>query len=197
MSSSFASSAAVSAARRLSFLAAGSAVLLFAAGCATDGAETKSSDASPRLPAAIGARWTPPEFATRSVDGERAAVLEGCVTTANALGFSVSRVDGATGKISATRRQAGVFDGAREDMLAVTVTTLAPDVATVAIVLREAVESDSFGDGAGGMVTTSLVRDRAPYDVFFARLAEALRPAEAPGAASAASSPAAPAAPTP
>ena len=177
--------------RRLPFLAVGSVVLVFAAGCATDGAEAKSADASPRLPAAIGARWTPPEFATRSVDGERAAVLEGCVTAANALGFSVSRVDGATGKISATRRQAGVFDGAREDMLAVTVTTLAPDVATVAVVLREAVESDSFGDGAGGMVTTSLVRDRAPYDVFFARLAEALRPADAPAAS------VAPVAPTP
>jgi hypothetical protein len=183
MSTSTVRSIAVSSVvRRLPLLVIGSTVLVFAAACSTDGAGAASSDASPRLPAAIGARWTPPEFATRSVDGERAAVLEGCVTAANALGFSVNRVDGATGKISATRRQAGVFDGAREDMLAVTVTTLAPDVATVAVVLREAVESESFGDGAGGMVTTSLVRDRAPYDAFFARLAEALRPAEAPAA---------------
>lgn len=163
--------------RRLSFGVVGSAALLLAAGCASEGANASLSE---RLPGAISARWTPPEFATRPVDGERAAVLDACVATANALGFAVSRFDGATGKISATRRQDAGFDGAREDMLEVTVTTLAPDVATVAIVLREAVESGARDERGGGMVTAGLVRDRAPYDAFFARLTEASTPASAP-----------------
>lgn len=165
--------------RRFSFGLVGLAVVLLAAGCASEGANPSFSE---RLPGAISARWTPPEFATRPVDGERAAVLDACVATANALGFAVSRFDGATGKISATRRQDAGFDGAREDMLEVTVTKLAPDVATVAIVLREAVESGSRDERGGGMVTAGLVRDRAPYDAFFARLAEAFSP-EAPLAA--------------
>ena len=125
------------------------------------------------LPTAFSSRWTPPEFATRPVDGGRAAVIEACVEAANALGYTVSRMDGASGKISAARRQVSAFDGARQDTLEIAVSTLAPGSALVALTLREAVES---GGGGSGIATTSLVRDRAPYDAFFARLAEVLAP---------------------
>ena len=167
---------------------AGAALLALAAGCANDPAAGSSSPGHVSLPAALSSRWSPPEFATRPVDGERAAVIEACVEAANSLGFSVSRVDGASGKVSAARRQSSGFDGARQDTLEIGVTTPGPGAAVVALVLREAVEpAPSDSERSGAIVTTSLVRDRAPYDAFFARLAAILRrdgtaPAAAPAA---------------
>lgn len=148
--------------------------LAFGGACSTDGAGSAQRQ---RLPGALGARWTPPEFATRPVEGERAAVLEACVATANALGFSVNRLDGASGKLSAARRQGSAFDGARQETLEVTVSSFAPAAVQVAIVLREAEELSS-----GGLVTSGLIRERAAYDAFFSRLGEALRPAGVPAA---------------
>ncbi|MBC8009050.1 MAG: hypothetical protein H7067_03020, partial [Burkholderiales bacterium] len=58
------SPAASSALRRLSFVAVASAALLLAAGCASEGSNASFSE---RLPGAVSARWTPPEFATRPV----------------------------------------------------------------------------------------------------------------------------------
>lgn len=154
---------------------------LFAAGCASDGASSGSSSASSpvRLPGAFGSRWTAPDFATRVIDAERAATFDACVDSANALGYSVNRVDGAMGRISAARRQTSDFDGARQDTLEITVTTLDPRSTKVALALRQAFEPGSRDERSGGMVTTSLVRDRAPYDAFFARLAAVLAPAAA------------------
>lgn len=159
---------------------------LFAAGCVTDRASSSDSGAvsgPARLPGAIGARWTAPDFATRIIDTERAATLDACVAAANALGYSVNRVDGALGRVSAARRQTSDFDGARQDTLDITVTTLGPGSAKVALTLRTAFESGSDDERAAGMVTTSLVRDRAPYEAFFARLAASIpAPAERPPA---------------
>ncbi len=162
-------------------LAPGLAILALAAGCASEPVATPSAAPSRvSLPAALSSRWSPPEFATRPVDGERAAVIEACVEAANSLGFSVSRVDGALGKVSAARRQSSGFDGARQDTLEITVTTPGQGAAVVALVLREAVEpSPADAERSGAIVTTSLVRDRAPYDAFFARLAGILRPGDA------------------
>ncbi len=151
------------------------------AGCAGGGGANGSNGANGgrvSLPSALGSRWTPPEFATRQLDGERAAVLDACVAAANALGYAVSQFNGASGRVSAERRQGSAFDGARQDTLEVTVTTFAPGVTQVALVLREAVEVAGAGRDPGVLVTTSLVRDRPPYDVFFERLAGALKPVE-------------------
>ncbi len=161
------------------------------AGCASDGAGNKAAgggESRSALPTILTSRWTPPEFATRRVDGERAAVLEASVEAANSLGFAVSRFDGATGRILAARRQTNGFDGARQDTLEIKVMTFAPGVAQVALVLREAVESETSdtrgGGGGAGVVASALVRDRAPYDAFFGKLSEALvtggQPAPAP-----------------
>jgi|GEM_PF-2162509 hypothetical protein len=148
------------------------ASLTFLGGCVSREGSSASAPAS--LPGVFGSRWTAPDFATRIVDAERAAVVEACVTTANSLGYSVNRLDGALGKISAARRQTTRFDGARQDTLDITVTTLGPGSTKVALTLREAVESGSDDERAVAMVTTSLVRARAPYDVFFDTLARAL-----------------------
>lgn len=131
------------------------------------------------MPGALSARWTPPANATRPVEGELAAVREAAVETANALGFSVRKFDGARGRVSASRRQDGAFGEARETTLDITVTDLAPGSVQVAVVLRELTEN-------GGAVSAGLVRDPAVYDVFFARLAEVLRGAAAAPAPAAA-----------
>lgn len=130
-----------------------------------------------RLPSVLGARWTPPEFANRSIATDRTnqEVLDACVAAANALGYSVVRFDGAAGKIAAARRQTTAFDGARQDSLDVKVTVMEGGAAQVAIVLRETVESGSGDELSGGFVSAGIVRERAPYDAFFARLEEALR----------------------
>lgn len=154
--------------------AAGLALLILA-GCAS--APSSSSATAPaRLPGVFGSRWAAPDFATRVIDAERSAVLDACVASANSLGYAVNRLDGAMGRVSAARRQAANFDGARQDTLEITVTTLDPRSTKVALTLREAFEPGSGDERSAGMVTTSLVRDRAPYDVFFARLAESLAP---------------------
>lgn len=162
------------------------AFALFSAGCASsrDGASGSSTATGPlRLPGALGSRWSAPDFATRVIDAERAATLDACVASANALGYSVNRLDGAMGKVSASRRQTSDFDGARQDTLEITVTTLDPGSTKVALTLRQAFESGSRDERSGGMVTTSLVRDRAPYDAFFSRLATSLSPAAAANSA--------------
>ncbi len=159
------------------------AALLGLSGCATGPAASSSSASAPgRLPGVFGSRWAAPDFATRIVDAERAATLDACVESANALGYAVNRLDGAMGRVSAARRQTSNFDGARQDTLEITVTTLDPRSTKVAVTLRAAYESGSGDERSAGMVTTSLVRDRAPYDAFFARLAESLAPTAAPAA---------------
>lgn len=146
------------------------------AGCSSGGSGGPAA-ARPSLPDALSARWTPPAFATRPVDGERAVVLDACVGVANSLGYSVARFDGARGIIRATRREGSAFDGAIQTTFEINVTTLGPGVSQVAAVLRQA-EEGSDRDGRSIPVSASvLVRDRVPYDVFFERLAAALRPA--------------------
>jgi hypothetical protein len=162
------------------FLVPAALALLVLGGCASRPADPSSSASAPaRLPGVFGARWAAPDFATRIVDAERAATLDACVASANALGYSVNRLDGAMGRVSAARRQTSDFDGARQDTLEITVTTLDPGSTKVALTLRQAHESGSGDERSAGMVTTSLVRDRAPYDAFFARLADSLAPATA------------------
>lgn len=166
----------------LRVLAPAAGLLVLAAGCATDRTSSSGSASAPvRLPGSIGSRWTAPDFATRIIDADRAAALDASVAAANALGYSVNRVDGALGRVSAARRQTSDFDGARQDTLEITLTTLAPASTKVALTLRTAFESGSGDERSTGMVTTSLVRDRAPYDAFFARLAASL-PSPAGGA---------------
>lgn len=159
------------------------AALLLLAACASERGSSTSGAAPARLPGVLGARWAAPEFATRVVDGPRAATFDACVEAANSLGFAVNRVDGAMGKISAARRQTSQFDGARQDTLEITVTTLDPGSTKVALTLREAFEGGSGDERSAAMVTTSLVRDRAPYDAFFARLATSLTSTEAAASA--------------
>lgn len=104
-------------------------------------------------------------------------MLDACVSVANSLGYSVARFDGARGLVRATRRSGSAFDGAVETTLEINVTTLGPGISQVAVVLRQA-EEGSDRDGRAIPVSASvLVRDRVPYDVFFERLAAALRPA--------------------
>ena len=146
--------------------------VLLVSGCASGEGATGSPGGG--LPAALGARWTPPAFAVRAVDGEAAAVLAAARSAAEALGYTVQRVDLAAGRISAARRQTAAFDGARQDTLDVTVTPSAPGVCQVATAVREVVEVE------GGAFSAGLVRERPAYDVFFARLAEILRAAGAP-----------------
>lgn len=159
-------------------------VAAFLAGCATGG--NGDAPATHRsLPDAISARFTPPEFATRQIDGERAAVLDAALAAANGLGYSVSRFDGASGRISASRRQVSNFDGARQNTLEITVSAYAPGISQVALALREAVESSGWNENSGALAASSLVRDRVPYDVFFERLEAALNAAEGAAATSA------------
>jgi hypothetical protein len=153
-------------------------VATFFAGCATGGSEGESATHR-SLPDLVGARFAPPEFATRKVDGERTAVLDAVLAAANALGYSVNRFDGSTGRVSAARRQVSNFDGARQNTLEVTVSTFAPGVSQVALVLREAVESAAWNENSGSLAASALVRDRVPYDVFFERLDAVLREAAA------------------
>jgi GTP cyclohydrolase III len=139
------------------------------AGCASeDGA---------RLPSALASRWTPPLFATRTVDAvDVRAVTAACKQAATGGGFAVQRFDAVGGVVSAVRRQTSAFDGARQDTLEIRVSASAPGLVQVAVVLREVVESAS-GDGRSApMVTAALVRDRVAYDAFFDRL-NALWPA--------------------
>jgi hypothetical protein len=142
-------------------------------GCASEG----GSGGSSRLPTALSARWTPPAFAQRVIETDRTRqeVLDACLAAANSLGYAVVNFDGATGKIAAARRQTAAFDGARQDSLDIKVTALDGGAAQVALVLRETVESGSGDERSGGIVSAGIVRERAPYDAFFARLAEALR----------------------
>jgi hypothetical protein len=147
-------------------------------GCASGGNDSPSPQEAAPLTGLITSRWTPPAFATRPVNGETAAVLNACVDTANALGYSVSRFDGARGRISASRRQPSNFDNAREDSLEITVTVLAPATSQVGLVLRETTETGG-SDRSVPIAAAVLVRDRAPYDAFFARLEAGLKPAEA------------------
>ena len=140
-------------------------------GCAS-GNGAASVGAS-RLPAALGERWTPPANATRTLDGEPVAVFAAAARAAESMGFTLDRRDVARGRLSAARRQSTGFDGARQDTLDLVSTTRAQGSVELALVFRVAVES-------GGMVTSALVRDRAPYDVFFARLAEGLAAAALP-----------------
>ena len=156
------------------------------AGCATGGSEDTTA-VRRSLPDVIGARFAPPDFGARQINGERAAVLDASLAAANALGYSVSRFDGATGRISASRRQVSSFDGARQNTLEITVNTFAPGISQAAIVLREAVEPSGWSEDSGALAASALVRDRVPYDVFFERLETALLVAGA-----AASSPSAP-----
>ncbi len=167
--------ASISARRLLGgAVAVGSAWML--TGCASGSADSgAAADRAPLVPAALSARWTPPANATRLVDGEPGAVFAAAERAAESLGFVSNRRDAARGRLAAARRQSTGFDGARQDTLELTTASRAPGVVEVAVVFREAVES-------GGMVTSGLVRDRASYDVFFARLAEALAPVPAPAA---------------
>jgi hypothetical protein len=142
------------------------ALALMIAGC-TSGEGGAGSARALQLPAALSVRWTPPANATRLIDGESSTVFEAAARSAESLGFSLIRRDVARGRLSAARRQSTGFDGARQDTLELTTISRAPGVVEVAVVFREAVES-------GGMVTSALVRDRAHYDVFFARLAAGL-----------------------
>lgn len=163
---------------RLTLLGVPAALLTLAlSGCASADTASAPANRSGVLPEIITSRWTPPAFATRPVTGETAAVLDACVNTANALGYSVSRFDGARGRISATRRQAALFDTAREDTLEITVSVLAPGTSQVALVLRETTET-AGSERAAPTAAASLVRDRGRYDTFFARLEVALRPAD-------------------
>lgn len=155
------------------------AMVSFLTGCATGAGDARPATHR-SLPDVIGARFAPPEFATRKIDGERAAVLDAALATANGLGYSVSRFDGAGGRISASRRQVSSFDGAHQNTLEITVSSFAPGVSQVAIVLREAVESSGWTENSGALAASALVRDRVPYDVFFERLEAALREAASP-----------------
>ncbi len=136
------------------------------AGCASSQRGTGSPRAT-RFPAVLSERWTPPVNATRLVDGEPSAVFAAAARAAETMGFVLDRRDAARGRLSAARRQSTGFDGARQDTLELTATLQPSGAVEVAVVFRVAAES-------GGMVTSALVRDRAPYDVLFARLVEGL-----------------------
>lgn len=171
--------------RRADHILAGVAALavLLAAGCASQNRASSPSAKPAGLPAVLASRWTAPDFAARVVDAERAAVFGACVDAANALGYAVNRVDGARGRVYAARRPATAFEGARQETLEIGVTQIAPGLTQVAVTLRETIEAGASGE-RGAMVTTALVRDRAPYDAFFARLASGLpAPATPPAAA--------------
>lgn len=134
-------------------------------GCSSEGGGA-------RLPSAISSRWTPPPYATRTIDAaDVRAVTLACKQAAQGGGYSVQRIDEAAGFLSAARRQTNGFDGSRQDTLEVRVKSIAPGVAQVSIVLREVVETGSRDDRNPGLVTSGIVRDRASYDFFFERLA--------------------------
>jgi hypothetical protein len=138
--------------------------LAFSPGCSSEGGGAK-------LPAALAARWSPPPFATRTLDAaDVRAVTLACKQAALAGGFAVQRFNEAGGTLSAARRQTNAFDGARQDTLEVRVTAPTPGSVQVAVVLREVVESGAGDERSPGLVTSALVRDRAPYDAFFDRL---------------------------
>lgn len=149
-----------------SFIAAALLLAGFAltSGCSSEGGGAK-------LPAAIAARWSPPPFATRTLDAaDSRAVALACKQAALAAGFAVQRFNEGAGTLSAARRQTNSFEGARQDTLEVRVTAPAPGAVQVAVVLREVVESGSGDERSPGLVTSGLVRDRVPYDAFFDRL---------------------------
>lgn len=133
-------------------------------GCSSGGGGAK-------FPAAIAARWSPPPFATRTLDAaDSRTVALVCKRAALAAGFAVQRFDESAGTLSAARRHTSSFEGARQDTLDVRVTAPAPGLVQVAVVLREVVETGSGDERSPGLVTSGLVRDRAPYDAFFDRL---------------------------
>ena len=130
-----------------------------------------ASGSGASLPSALAARWSPPPFATRTVEaGDSSAVLQASRKAAAGGGFAVQRYDEAAGVLAAARRQTTAFEGARQDTLEVRVVVLSPGLIQIALVLREVVESGS-GDGrGGGLVSSGIVRDRVAYDAFFERL---------------------------
>jgi hypothetical protein len=142
-------------------LALGSAL---GSGCSSEGGGAK-------LPAAIASRWSPPPFATRTLDAaDLRTVMLACKQAALAGGYAVQRFNESTCTLSAARRQTNSFEGARQDTLEVRVTAPAPGLVQVAVVLREVVESGSGDERSPGLVTSGLVRDRVSYDAFFDRL---------------------------
>jgi hypothetical protein len=138
------------------------------AGGASSAGGSDASAARASLPGTLASPWTPPAFSTRQVSGSRAAVFDAALAAVNELGYSVGRLDGAGGRLFATRRQAGNFDGAREYRLELRVIELAPESVDLRVVLREVVED------AEGRVSMGLLRDRAPYDSIFDRVKEKL-----------------------
>lgn len=147
-------------------IAAGFLFLGFAlvSGCSSEGGGAK-------FPAAIAARWSPPPFATRTIDAaDSRTVALACKQAALAAGFAVQRFNESAGTLSAARRQTSSFEGARQDTLEARVTASGPGLVQVAVVLREVVETGSGDERSPGLVTSGLVRDRVPYDGFFERL---------------------------
>ena len=140
------------------------AATLAFSGCASDGGA--------KLPSALAARWSPPPFATRTVDaGDLRTVLRAGRKAVIGGGYVVQRYNEEAGFLSAARRQTTAFDGSRQDTLELRTTAVSPGAIRVALVLREVVESGA-GDGRdAGVVTSGIVRDRVAYDAFFERLA--------------------------
>ncbi len=142
-------------------------------GCASEA----GSGGAAGLPSVLGSRWTPPAFARRVIETDRARqqVFDACVTASGSLGYTLVRADERGGTISAARRQTAAFDGARQDSIDIKVVVLDGGAAEISIVIRETVESGAGDERAGGFVSGGIVRDRAAYDAFFERFAEALR----------------------
>lgn len=120
------------------------------------------------LPDLVAGRFAPPPHATRQIGAARGAVFEAALGAVNGLGYAVSRVDGAGGKLFAARRQASGFDGSREYTLELSVLEVSPDAADLRVVLRETIEDSA------GRVSSGIVRDRVAYDAIFDRVTSAL-----------------------
>jgi hypothetical protein len=133
------------------------------AGVAVAAPESEPNTPLAALPGVFGGRFAPPAYATRVLEGERAEMLNTALATVDALGYRVTRFDGARGRIEAARAPESSFEGRSQVTLELSVQTLAPGQVSVAVVLRESFEADGQGGAA-------MVRDRAAYDVIFERL---------------------------
>ena len=119
-------------------------------------------------------KFSGPTYQTRTFTGESRAIFEAAQSTAQALGFRITRAGAAQGVIEGLSGLASddTLRSTRQRTIKVRLSGNADDGTTVAVLFTEVVEDD-FTKGAGQGTETSL-RNHPLYDVFFANLTAAL-----------------------
>ena len=124
--------------------------------------------------AGVREKFSGPTYQTRTFTGESRAIFEAAQSTAQALGFRITRAGAAQGVIEGLGGLANddTLRSTRQRTLKVRLSGNSDGTTTVAVLFTEVVEDD-FTKGAGQGTETSL-RNHPLYDVFFTNLTAAL-----------------------